>query len=371
MTAITEDAAFDDDRPCFRVATFGLTGRFQRLLEIIVRHARHNPFRYTLADQPGPGEFDIAIVDMTAKGGTEIARTLKVVPLSLPVIGVGRRASHARGPDDLQFKTFSLDVLEVLNRAAETLALRQRTREISTRLTQPAPEARVANIHGRAPRALVIDASASIRSQVAVAMRQIGVDAEGVGTLAQARDVLSMRSYELVVMELVHPDGDGLDLLRHLRSGSQVGKRLPVVILSQRTGWFDLGKAALAGCNGFLGKPVALSTLHATARRLLGQAAARGQGKATAPSAVGPKSAPAIRIPVARSISLISTPPLTLDQSLNASTGQVPGQQSLLAPHDRASSDGGGPSLQQQLARAAERSRRGLGTIPSIGSRAA
>ncbi|MGE0311133.1 MAG: response regulator transcription factor [Lautropia sp.] len=293
MTAITDVAGSGDGRPCYRVATFGLASRFQRLLDIILRHSRHNPIQYVLADRPGPGEFDIALVDLTAKGGTEIARTLKVVPQALPVIGVGRRASHARGPDDLLFKSFSLDVLEVLNRAAEAIALRHRTREISTRLTQPAAETRVPPVHGRAPRALVIDASASIRSQVAVAMRQIGVDAEGVGTLAQARDVLSMRSYELVVMELEHPDGDGLELLRRLRGGSKTGRRLPVVILSQRTGWFDLGKAALAGCNGFLGKPVALSTLHATARRLLLQTGARPVRKAAAAPAQAPAPAPA------------------------------------------------------------------------------
>ncbi len=296
MTAISDDADVGDGRPCYRVATFGLAHRFQRLLDIILRHSRHNPVRFALAERPGPGEFDIALVDLTAKGGHEIAKTLRVVPQSLPVIGVGRRASHARGPDDLLLKTFSLDVLDALNRAAEAIALRQRTREISTRLTQPAPETRVPAVHGRTPRALVIDASASIRSQVAVAMRQIGVDAEGVGTLAQARDVLSMRTYELVIMELEHPDGDGLELLRRLRTGSKSGRRLPVVILSQRTGWFDLGKAALAGCNGFLGKPVALSTLHATARRLLPQPGSRNRASGAVIHA--PRAFPAPAQPV-------------------------------------------------------------------------
>lgn len=288
----TESSAQADQRPSYRIATFGLGGRFQRLLEIIVRHSRHNTYRYTLADQPGPGEFDIALVDMTAKGGSEVARTLKVVPAALPVIGVGRRANHARGNDDLLFRTFSLDVLGVLNKAAEGLATRQRTRRLSTHLTQPALGARVATIGGRAPRALILDASPSIRSQVSVAMRGIGVDAEGVGSLAQAIDVLSMRSYELVIMELDLPDGDGMQLLRRLR-GSSRRRRMPVLVLSQRSGWLDLARAAMAGCSGFLGKPVALSTLHATARRVLSHLPQDD------PSPIGVADAPETRMLVA------------------------------------------------------------------------
>ena len=49
------------------------------------------------------------------------------------MIGVGRRANHRRGNDDLLLATFSLDVLGVLNRAAESLSLRERTRENAER----------------------------------------------------------------------------------------------------------------------------------------------------------------------------------------------------------------------------------------------
>ena len=136
MTATQDEAAPFDARPVYRIAVFGLGPRFQRLLEIIVKHARHNNYRYQVAEHRGPGEFDIALVDMTAKGGAEVARTLKSVPQALPVIGVGRRANHRRGNDDLLLATFSLDVLGVLNRAAESLSMRERTRRLSTQLVQ-------------------------------------------------------------------------------------------------------------------------------------------------------------------------------------------------------------------------------------------
>ena len=116
---------------------------------------------------------------------------------------------------------------------------------------------------GRPPRALVIEPSPSVRSQLAVALRQIGVDAEGVGALAQAEDVLGMRSYELMILEPQQPDGDGLAMLRRLRhEPADARLTIPVIVLSSRSGMLDLAKAAWAGCNGYLGKPVPLSTLH-------------------------------------------------------------------------------------------------------------
>ncbi len=270
MAPIHDKSAPFDARPIYRIAVFGLGPRFQRLLEVIVKHARHNNYRYQVAEHSGPGEFDIALVDMTAKGGVGVAQTLKSVPQALPVIGVGRRSNHRRGNDDLLLATFSLDVLGVLNRAAESLSIRERTRRMSTRLVQADPALRLPLISGRPPRTLVVEPSPAVRSQIAAALRQISVDAEGVGTLAQAEDVLSMRSYELVILEPQQPDGDGLAMLRRLRNGMGIAKlAVPVIVLSGRSGVFDLARAAWAGCNGYLGKPVPLSALHATVNRVL------------------------------------------------------------------------------------------------------
>lgn len=262
------DAARFDARPCYRIAVFGLGQKFQRLLEIILKHARHNNYRFQLTEQPGSGEYDIALVDLTAEGGVEIAHTLRSVPQALPVIGIGRRANHQRGNDDLLLATFSLDVLGVLNKAAAAVSLRKRARRLSTQPVQAGTNSlRLPQIAGRPPRALVVEPSLEVRSHLAVALRQIGVDVEGVGTLAQAREVLAMRSYELMIIEPRQPDGDGLSMLRRLRQEAALS--MPVIVLSSRSSLIDLAKAAWTGCNGYLGKPVALSTLHTIVNRVL------------------------------------------------------------------------------------------------------
>jgi DNA-binding response OmpR family regulator len=98
-------------------------------------------------------------------------------------------------------------------------------------------------------------------------LRQIGVDGEGVGSLGQAEDVLAMRTYELVILEPRQPDGDGFAMLRRLKHDTTL--RMPVIVLSARSGILDLAKAAWAGSSGYLGKPVTLSMLHATVRRVV------------------------------------------------------------------------------------------------------
>jgi len=287
-----------DARPCYCVALFGLGDRIDQLVDAVVKQARHNDYRYQIGEQGAPVEFDIALVDMTAPGGAAVARTLKDSTQHLPVIGVGRRSSRRSGNDDLLLATFSLDVLGVLNKAARLLSKRAEATRSSSGFTQPREHLELPQVNGRSPRALVIEPSPWVRSQVAATLRQIGVDAEGVGTIAQAEDVLSMRTYELVILEPRQLDGDGLAMLRRLRNGSGLLKLvIPVIVLSSRSGIFDLAKAAWAGCNGFLAKPVTQGSLQSTARRVLRRslrprldAQRKGEGTALLPPT--PLSAP-------------------------------------------------------------------------------
>ena len=291
-----DDAA--DERPHYRVVSFGLAPRFHRLLEIICRHARHNPYRFDIGEAFSSVpmtidglEFDIALVDVTTQDGSETARLLKLLPSGKPVIEVGRRLHHARGSDDVQLRNFSLEILSVLNHTAAALSRRGLRQQRLLRgaddeeaagheIASAAPAERVdPGMEGRRrrpPRVLIVDASPSIRSQVSVAIRRIGADAEEAATLAEAVGILAERRYELVITELDLPDGDGLEVMRAVRRLDE-SRRAPVVVLSERDGWLDQARAAMAGCSGFLAKPVTFATLHATARRTLAsrQAATR------------------------------------------------------------------------------------------------
>jgi CheY-like chemotaxis protein len=262
-----------DIRPEFRVAVFGLAAKFQRMLEIVLRHARHNRYRYSLSRTRGPGEFDIALVDMTTLGGPEVASTLRRVLDEGSVLSVGRRADPGRPSDDLLEAGFVGQVLYALNRAVDSRLSRRREAEAERAV---AAGMVIVSEHGerRRPRALIVDDSPTVRRHLSLALHQIGLDSEAVASAHEALEVLAMRRYELVLADVVMPDMDGYKLTRAIKRDRAL-RGMPVIILTSRSSPFDLARGALAGCNSYLVKPVAMQSLRTTVQRHLKKLAQR------------------------------------------------------------------------------------------------
>jgi len=257
--------------PAFRVAAFGLEHKFQRMLEIVLRHARHNPYRFVLAASRGPGDYDVALVDMTAKGGVDVADTLRRLPEIRPIVTVGRREDPTRVCDDLVLHRFALNLLSVLNRVVERTLLGavQRGAEALARTASAwigHPDAE--RLLGRRARTLLVDESPAVRRQLSLALHQMGLDCEGVGSVREALDVIAVRRYELAIVEAVLPDGAGLALARALKRDPAL-RGMPVIVLTHRSSLLDLLRGAMSGCDSYLVKPVSLQTLRETIDRCL------------------------------------------------------------------------------------------------------
>ncbi|MEZ5649633.1 MAG: response regulator [Burkholderiaceae bacterium] len=252
--------ARDDRRPEFRVALFGLTSQFQHVLEVVTRHARHNPYRFRVADNRAAHSFDIAVVDMTADGGPELALTLQRMLNGRPVVRVGRRSDSSRGRDDVVDKNFAREVLGALNAFVEThLGLPERAAGAAGAVTPVRP---------RKPRALIVDDSPTVRRQLAAALHQMGMSSESVGSAREALEQLQRSDYDLVFADVVMPGQDGYQLTREIKR-TQSLKGVPVIILTSRSSPFDLARGALAGCSSYLVKPVSLQSLRDTVHRQL------------------------------------------------------------------------------------------------------
>jgi two-component system copper resistance phosphate regulon response regulator CusR/two-component system response regulator QseB len=87
-----------------------------------------------------------------------------------------------------------------------------------------------------------------------------------VQTCKEARDTLCETSYDVIVLDLSLPDGDGLDLLKEWRKG---GFNEPVLILSARDAVQDRIKGLDVGADDYLSKPFSLEELLARVRSLL------------------------------------------------------------------------------------------------------
>jgi CheY-like chemotaxis protein len=250
-----------DERPTFRVAAFGLGRKFQRLAEIILRHARHNRYRYVLATATGPHEFDIAMVDMTARGGPEVERSLR---RARPVVRVGRRCDAVRGQDDLLQSGFTLELLRTLNRVVEEALL---GRPVAG---NEAPSAALVRDGegSRRPRALIVDDSPTVRRQLSMALLRMGIESEGAADAVEARAALEAGRFDLAFVDVVMPDLDGFRFTRELKR-HPVLRAMPVIILTSRSSPLDLARGALAGANTYLVKPVTLQSLRDTVARHL------------------------------------------------------------------------------------------------------
>jgi DNA-binding response OmpR family regulator len=87
-----------------------------------------------------------------------------------------------------------------------------------------------------------------------------------VQTCREARDALCETGYDVVVLDLNLPDGDGLSLLQEWRKS---GFNEPVLILSARDAVQDRIKGLDLGADDYLSKPFSLEELHARVRSLL------------------------------------------------------------------------------------------------------
>lgn len=81
-----------------------------------------------------------------------------------------------------------------------------------------------------------------------------------------ARDALCETGYDVIILDLGLPDGDGLDLLREWRAS---GFNEPVLILSARDEVEDRVKGLDVGADDYLAKPFSLEELLARVRSLI------------------------------------------------------------------------------------------------------
>ncbi len=116
------------------------------------------------------------------------------------------------------------------------------------------------------PRVLVVDDEAAIREALERALRLDGfaVDLADGGTAALER--LAAEPPDVVVLDVVMPDLDGIEVTRRLRGE---GSRVPICVLSARDEVADRVAGLRAGADDYLVKPFALEELTARLHALL------------------------------------------------------------------------------------------------------
>ncbi len=120
-------------------------------------------------------------------------------------------------------------------------------------------------------RLLLIDDDARLTAMVGDYLRANGQDVDVAGTLAAGRDRLRLGAYDALVLDLMLPDGDGLDLTRELRADPRF-KRLPLLMLTARGEPLDRVLGLELGADDYLAKPFEARELLARIKALLRRA---------------------------------------------------------------------------------------------------
>lgn len=102
-----------------------------------------------------------------------------------------------------------------------------------------------------ASRVLVCDDEPQILRALKVVLRDAGYEVTAVATAQEALDAASVRPPDAAIIDLVLPDGDGVDVCEQLRSWSE----MPIIVLSAVDDEEQKVRALEAGADDYVTKP--------------------------------------------------------------------------------------------------------------------
>jgi len=121
----------------------------------------------------------------------------------------------------------------------------------------------------RPPRVLVVDDEPQIVRALKVVLREAGFEAVPAETVSQALDLAAVRPPQAAIVDLVLPDGDGIELTRSLREWSE----MPILVLSAVGEEEQKVSALEAGADDYITKPFSTRELVARLQAALRRSA--------------------------------------------------------------------------------------------------
>ena len=122
---------------------------------------------------------------------------------------------------------------------------------------------------------LVVDDEPFLRDAVAASLRFLGFEVTTAESAAGALRLARDHPFDLIVLDVMLPDGDGFDVVRLLRRD---GRQVPVIFLTARDTQADKVAGLTLGGDDYMTKPFGLEELAARIRTVL---------RRTRPSATG------------------------------------------------------------------------------------
>ena len=262
---VLETIGFNDAEKSLLISTFRLTGR--------------RPFHYVEAAAPQE-RTDIYLVN--ADNPLAMWQLNARAPsVHVPAVLIGRQQDALSWP--LVTKPIQwLRLFEQLDRQMRR-ALDERARRRSAGNTggmdwrggisrracdRNAPHRPLFEESGPRESVLVVDDSATVRAFMRSRLMPFRFDVDYAESGEKAIDMAQTKSYTCIFLDILMPGMDGYQVCKRIKS-SGATRDTAVVMLSSRASAFDKFRGSWAGCDAYLGKPVAEDELLSTIARFL------------------------------------------------------------------------------------------------------
>jgi len=122
---------------------------------------------------------------------------------------------------------------------------------------------------------LIVDDDVSIREILATQLGRLHYETATAADGVEAVAAFKSEKPDLVLMDLMMPQMDGLKATQKIRSLEKKGQRTPIIFLTARDSQQDRLSSALSGGDDFISKPVSLQELRERVEAVLAQAKKR------------------------------------------------------------------------------------------------
>jgi DNA-binding response OmpR family regulator len=117
---------------------------------------------------------------------------------------------------------------------------------------------------------LIVDDSLTVRMDLAEAFEAAGHRSVLCSSIREARDAFATQAIDLVILDVMLPDGDGVELLKEIRT-RRTTSDLPILMLSNEADVKDRIRGLKTGATDYVGKPYDAGYVVARAGELLRQ----------------------------------------------------------------------------------------------------
>ncbi len=114
-------------------------------------------------------------------------------------------------------------------------------------------------------RGLIVEDDAGLNNGIVLSLRQDNFDFFQAFTVREAREQLRVRTFDLVILDLNLPDGNGFELCRDIRRTSLI----PIIMLTANDLELDIVSGLELGADDYITKPFSLMVLRARVSALL------------------------------------------------------------------------------------------------------